>query len=495
MGKEAGAMQEPEKISSDIEENKAYFKKQFENAMDFLLREMEFGGTKAALFALDGLVSKQTITLSILNPLMDAPLIPGSGAAKLKFIEESVLGSVEQAHETELSKILEALMSGFAVLCVDGCADALIFGVQGFATRGPEEPQNEVMQRGAKDGFTESFQNNMAMIRRRMKTTSLKFEKHTVGSESRTPVVLCYLEGVASPQILKEVRKKLTGCDLKTVLGAGYLSGYLERGRGMFSGVGISERPDVICGKIEEGRVALLVEGTPSVLLVPFLFVENFQTLDDYLTRPFYGTFIRWLKYFSFFLSAFLPGLYVAITTHHPELLPEVLLLKISESQAQTPFPVMMESILLYFMYEIMREAGLRAPRGLSTTVSIVGGLVIGDTAVSAGLVSAPSLLVIALTAIAGYAVPRLYEPLAMLRLAFIIVGNFLGVWGVMIGLGFVLMNLCGDSAFGVPLLSPVSPFQSRLVLRDVFFRSSWKNLARWDAKVQEMPGSREIGQ
>ena len=145
MGKEAGAMQEPEKISSDIEENKAYFKKQFENAMDFLLREMEFGGTKAALFALDGLVSKQTITLSILNPLMDAPLIPGSGAAKLKFIEESVLGSVEQAHETELSKILEALMSGFAVLCVDGCADALIFGVQGFATRGPEEPQNEVM--------------------------------------------------------------------------------------------------------------------------------------------------------------------------------------------------------------------------------------------------------------------------------------------------------------------------------------------------------------
>ena len=483
-----------EKVSARLEENKQYLQGEFVNAMDFMMREMELSGTAAALFALDGLVSKQTITLSILNPLMAAPVMPGDGAMKMKFLEENVLGSVEQKRENQMGQVLLLLMSGFAVLCVDGCSDALVFGVQGFESRGPEEPQNEVMQRGAKDGFTESYQTNMAMIRRRMKTTALKFEKAQVGGQSHTPLAICYLEGTASPQVVRRVKERLQACDLPTALGAGYLVGFLERG-GVFSGVGMSERPDVVCGKIEEGRVAVLVEGTPSVLLAPFLFVENFQTLDDYLTRPFYGTFIRWLKYLAFFLSALLPGLYVAITTHHPELLPESLLLKIAEAEAQTPFPVMAETLLLYFLYEILREAGLRAPRSLSATVSIVGGLVVGDTAVSAGLVSAPSLLVVALTAIAGYAVPRLYEPLSLLRLGFLLAGNFMGVWGTMVGLVLLLLNLCGSSSFGVPLLSPVAPFSGPLAFRDVFTRAAWQKLARRTAKVQDMPGSRERGQ
>ena len=484
-----------ERVSAKLEENKTYLQGQFQKSMDFMLRELELSGTGAALFALDGLVSKQTITLSILNPLMGAPVMPGDGKMKLKFIEKNVLGSVEQKRETQMEQVLLLLMSGFAVLCIDGCGEALVFGVQGFESRGPEEPQNEVMQRGAKDGFTESYQANMAMIRRRMKTTSLKFEKAQAGNQSHTPLAICYLEGIASPQVVEKVKKRLKECDLQTALGAGYLAGFLERGGSVFTGVGMSERPDVVCGKIEEGRVAVLVEGTPSVLLVPFLFVENFQTLDDYLTRPFYGTFIRWLKYLAFFLSAFLPGLYVAITTHHPELLPESLLLKIAEAEAQTPFPVMAETLLLYFLYEVLREAGLRAPRSLSATVSIVGGLVVGDTAVSAGLVSAPSLLVVALTAIAGYAVPRLYEPLALLRLAFLLAGNFLGVWGVMLGLALLLLNLCGSESFGVPLLSPVAPYSGSLAFRDVFARAGWQKLSRRDAKVQDMPGSREIGQ
>ncbi|WP_322173417.1 spore germination protein [Acutalibacter caecimuris] len=483
-----------EKVSASLQENQQYLQGQFTNAMDFMMRELTLAGTKAALFGLDGLVSKQTITLSILNPLMETGKLAGEGPALLEQIETTVLGAVEQKRETQMPQLLVLLMSGFAVLCIDGCREALVFGVQGFESRGPEEPQNEVMQRGAKDGFTESYQNNISMIRRRMKTTALKFEKAEAGSRSHTPLALCYLEGVASPSILAQLRQKLQTYDLDTTLGAGYLISFLERG-GMFSGVGVTERPDVVCGKIEEGRIAILVEGTPTAILVPFLFVENFQTLDDYLTRPFYGTFIRWLKYIAFFLSAFLPGLYVAIATHHPEMLPEALLLKISESEAQTPFPVMAETLILYFLYEVLREAGLRAPRSLSATVSIVGGLVIGDTAVSAGLVSAPSLMVVALTAIAGYAVPRLYEPLALLRLAFLLAGNFLGVWGVMIGLVLLAMDLCGTDSFGVPLLSPVAPYNGRLAFRDVFLRANWRRLARGSASVQDMPGSREIGQ
>lgn len=480
-----------EQLSTQLEENKRFFQGKFRNAMDLIVREVELGDHLAALFAIDGLVNKETITLSILDPLLQEAAYPQGPEAVLGYVEKRVLSAADIKHETNLDNLLQLLMSGFALLCVDGCGDALAFGVQGFAYRGPQEPQNEVMQRGAKDGFTESNQLNMAMIRRRMKSASLKFEMYQVGSQSHTPIVLCYVEGMASQEILRQVREKLQSCPLKTVLGAGYLTAFLERGR-VFSGVGLSERPDVVCGKIEEGRVALLVEGTPSVILLPFLFVENFQTLDDYLTRPFYATFIRWLKYAAFFLSSFLPGLYVAIVTHHPELLPESLLLEVAGAQAQTPLPVMFETLTLYFLYEVLREAGLRAPRSLSATVSIVGGLVLGDTAVAAGLVSAPSLLVVALTAIAGYAVPRLYESLSLLRLGFLLIGNFLGVWGVMIGLAFLLMDLCGSESFGVPLLTPVSPFRGRLVWRDVFVRADWRKLSRWEAKVQDMPGSRD---
>ena len=260
-----------EKLSAQLDENKRYLQGQFENAMDFMMREMELAGTEAALFALDGLVSKQTVTLSILNPLMEAGDLPGQGEALLQAIERRVLGSVEQKRESRMDQLLLLLMSGFAVLCLDGCGEALVFGVQGFDTRGPDEPQNEVMQRGAKDGFTESYQNNISMIRRRMKTTALKFEKAQVGGQSHTPLALCYLEGVASPRILEQIRQRLKTYDLDTALGAGYLTGFLERG-GVFSGVGVTERPDVVCGKIEEGRVAILMEGTPTAILVPFLF-------------------------------------------------------------------------------------------------------------------------------------------------------------------------------------------------------------------------------
>lgn len=483
-----------ERLSQSLTENTRFFQQKFQNAMDFMLRELDLGGVPAALLGLDGLVNKQVITLSILDPLLAAPPPEKPGEAALAYIEGQVLATMEQKRVGDTAQALTLLMSGFALLLVEGCREGLAFGVQGFATRGPEEPQNEVMQRGAKDGFTESFLTNIAMIRRRLKTTDLKFEKVEVGAQSHTPLALCYLQGVASPVILAQVKQRLAACDLQTVLGAGYLSGFLDRGR-LFRGVGMTERPDVVCGKIEEGRIAILVEGTPSALLVPFLFVESFQTLDDYLARPFYGTFLRWLKYAAFFLSAFLPGLYVAIVTHHPEMLPEALLLKIAESESQTPFPIMAETLLLYFLYEVLREAGLRAPRSLSATVSIVGGLVVGDTAVAAGLVGAPSLLVVALTAIAGYAVPRLYEPLALLRLGFLLAGNFLGVWGVVIGLTVLLMDLCGTSSFGVPLLSPIAPFRGELAARDVLARADWRRLARRRATVQTMPGSREIGE
>lgn len=477
-----------ENLSEHLKENVTYINGLFENAMDYIEREFMVGTVPAALLTMDGLVSKQHITLSILNPLMRAKILKDNGKETLLFIEENVLCAVEQAELSTVSEVLERMMNGFAVLLLDNCPTALAFGTQGFAARGVDEPDTEVMQRGSREGFVETYQTNISLLRRRLKTTELKFEKVTVGEESQTPAALCYLKNIADPKIINTLKKRLSACNLKDVLAAGYLAGYLER-PAIFDRVGFTERPDTLCGKLHEGRIGLLIDGTPTALYVPYLFVENFQTADDYANRPFYATFTRWLKYIAFFLAIFLPGLYVGIAAHDPELLPETLLVTIAQAERSTPFPVMLEAILLYFMYELMREAGLRVPKPLGSSVGIVGGLVIGETAVSAGLVSAPSLVVIAVTVITGYTVPKLYEPMAVLRLIFILVGGIWGVWGVLAGFTFLLFELCGKTSFSVPFLAPVAPFRLS-AMRDVLVRAGWKRLVRHNASVQHMPGA-----
>ncbi len=475
-------------ISDRLSENTAYLRGLFKNAMDFILREFQIDGISAVLIAMEGLINKQQVTLGVLNPIMRTAILQPGGKEKMAYIQHNVLGAVDQLELYTMDDIILRLMNGFSVLLVDECDYALAFGTQGFEKRSVDEPDTEIMQRGSREGFVETYIINISMIRRRMKTPALKFEPVIIGEESRTPAAICYLDTVVDPDILAEVKKRLAACNLKDVLAAGYLTGYLER-PSIFESVGLTERPDTLCGKLHEGRIGILIDGTPTAVYVPYLFVENFQTVDDYANRPFYAAFIRWLKYIAFFLAIFLPGIYVGVATHNPELLPETLLLKVAEAESQTPFPVMIEAILLYFMYELMREAGLRVPKSLSSSVSIVGGLVIGETAVSAGLVSAPSLVVIAMTVITGYVIPKLYEQMAVLRLVFIVVGGIWGVWGILVGLTFILFNLCGKSSFTVPFMAPVAPFRLH-AMRDVAVRIGWKRLAAKNNPVQNMPGA-----
>ena len=224
-------------------------------------------------------------------------------------------------------------------------------------------------------------------------------------------------------------------------------------------------------------------------MIVPYLFVEYFQTLDDYSNQPYFATFTRWLKYLAFFIATLLPGIYVAVGTFNPEVFPEELTNKIATAIATTPFPLMLEALVIHFIYEIMREAGLRLPKPLGHAVSIVGALVIGDTAISSGLIGATTLMVVALTAISSYVIPSLYEPIAILRLLFIIVGGVMGIWGVMLLFSVVLVSICGKTTYGVPFSSPISPF-SLFSMRDVAVRSSWKVLSKRANTVQHMPGT-----
>lgn len=478
-------------ISSSLDYSIVYFQKQFDKSADLTIREMLIAGTRAITVTIEGMTNKETLANSVINPIMRGSYSNMTAPEKFEYLRYSLLSSAEQVEVKTYEDAFKFIMSGFAVIAVDGCDYMLAIGVQGFSFRGVSDPNSEVMQRGSREGFVEPLRINMTLIRRRIKSPKLKFELISVGDLSDTDVCLCYLTDMVSKKILDEIRQRIKNINLKSVLASGYISPYLEEKGDLsfFSSVGMSERPDTVCGKITEGRVVVLVDGTPNALIVPYLFIEYFQNLEDYDTRPYFATFTRWLKYISFFIATLLPGLYVAIGTFTPEVFPTQLLNKIASSVATTPFSLMTESLLVHFMYEIMREAGLRLPKALGHAVSIVGALVIGESAVSSGLIGGPTLMIIALTALSSYVIPRLYEPIAIIRLIFILVGGITGIWGLMLVFSALLVNICSKTSFGIPFTSPIAPFSS-FAIRDTFVRAGWKILSKKNNKVQNMPGS-----
>ena len=478
-------MSEP--LFASLQENLSRLEADFKDCADYICRKFVLGACPAALLTIDGLVNKQHVSISILNPLLRGELPRCSGEDTTSFVRQHVLGAVEQVTLEDFSQVIERLMAGFAVLMIDGAARATGFGVQGYDVRSLEEPENETMLHGAKDGFVESFQTNMMLIRRRMHTTDMKFVQCTVGTESRTPVLIAYLKGKAEDAMVEKVKRELSACTLKNLFAAEYLTSFLAR-NGVFNKVGYTERPDAACGKLSEGRIVIIVDGSSTVVVVPQLFIENFQTPDDYANRPVYAAFNRMCKMAAFLVSIFLPGSYVAVCSFHPELLPEDLLMKVASSSAGTPFSLFMESVLSFFLYELMREAGLRAPKGLSHAVSIVGALVIGDMAVSSGLLSETTLIVTAITAIAGYVVPKAYQITTLLRLLFIFVGGTLGLWGITLGGLLILFNICGELSMGIPITAPVAPVSFRS-WRDVFLRVNWRKLSEHSAVVGDAAG------
>ena len=479
-------------MNYSINEIKFGLQSQFDDSADLNVRVFTLKSAlkiQAAVITMEGLVDKEQLSQSVLNPLLTFDYGARDSAAVSVIAYSSVMASSDVIKLSSADEIVTYITSGFAVLMINGAEELYAVGVQGYSFRGVSEPESEVVQRGSREGFTEPLRVNMSMIRRRMKTPDLKFEQMTVGTDSKTQLMICYLQSQVSLDLLNKLKNRLTGCNLETVLASGYLSDYLEdNGSGsLFSGVGISERPDTVCGKLTEGRIAIIVDGTPAVMIVPHLFVEEFQSVDDYSNRTYYAAFIRLMKYLSFFVSVFLPGLYVALAQFHPEYFPTWLLINTSESLAQTPFPVTAEVLAITVVYEIMKEAGLRIPKSLGHAVSIVGALVIGDSAVNAGIISASTLMVVATAAICGYVTSPLYPPIMMLRMLFIVVGGFTGLWGITLATAVVLIGMCAKTSLGVPYLSSLSPFSLRR-MRDVFIRAGWRQLSKHTIRVQKFP-------
>lgn len=482
---------DPVPLKSSLLENMIALRSQSQDSADFLVREITVANIPINFLMTEGMVNLQTMSEMLIEPLLNENFeLNTTKEDILSFIHSKSILAADMTEVYNCEEVFKFTMSGFVVILIDGFAKGIAFGLQGFNFRSITEPSSEINERGAREGFTEPLRINMTMVRRRVKSPKLHFELMSLGVTSKTDICLMYMSDKVSPQLLRNLKHRLKNIKLEVIITSGSLQPFLEgKPWSLFSDVGVTERPDVLCAKINEGRVAIVVDGTPFALIVPYLFSENFQSLDDYANKAYYATFIRIMKYIAFFISIFLPGMYVAIGTFHPGLFPHSLLFNIAAAEEITPFPLFLESLLIHLIYEIMREAGLRLPRPIGHAVSIVGALVIGDAAVTAGLIGAPMIMVVALTAISSFVVPSLYEVSAFLRFAFIFLGGIMGLYGITIASLVILVNMCTLNNFGVPYLTPIAPF-SLIGIRDTFIRVGYKILHRKNIKIQNLKGT-----
>lgn len=477
-------------LTAALSDNLNRLREAFDLSADLVIREIRVAGRDGAVVSVEGMIDRHLMTDAVLLPLSRLTDDGGDADTLMKTVESRVLGFTDLLYADTVERLAELIVSGFAAVLIDGVAHAVLGGMQAFMIRSVSEPSTEVGVRGSREGFTEAVRVNMSMVRRRLKTPKLTFEMLTVGSDSQTAVCLCYMRDRVSPKLLANVRERIRKCPLDVVLESGYLQPFLEgEQRSLFTGVDVTERPDTLCAKVAEGRVGVMVDGTPFALVIPFLFSEHFQAMDDYTLQPVYASFIRVIKYLAFAVSLLLPGLYVAIGMHHAELLPARLLLSFVNSARSTPFSLTVEALLIHFLFEIMREAGLRFPKAIGHAVSIVGALVIGESVVRAGLVSAPMVIIVALTSISAFVIPSLYGSVAVLRFGFILLGGALGLYGVVAGALLLLCSMSSLNVDGIPVTAPITPFSFR-AMRDVFIRADWRVLARRGFRVQNVVGS-----
>lgn len=478
------------KLSSSLEENVINLRTVMSSSSDLTIKHAKAGGHSICLIFCEGMASTSTMTELIFHPINalhgEMPL-----DGLVKELEEGIIIAGEQKQADTYEDVCLDIMSGFVTVLIEGIDRGISIGVQGYASRSIEEPSTHSNVRGSRDSFVEVVRTNVSLVRRRMKNPDLVFKMMQLGDMSNTDVCLCYIKGAADKRLVREVEKKLKEIPLNTILECGFIQPFLENpGNRLFSEVGVTERPDTFTAKLYEGKVGVLVDGSPFALYLPKLFMENFNVIDDYTGRPFFTAVMRVIRYMAIIFATASSGFYVALANFNPELFPEALLLNLATSIQDTPYPLLAECLIIHVFYEIMREAGLRIPSNIGHTVSIVGGLVIGDIVVSAGLVGAPMVLLVAVSAITSFVVPDLYDSIAVLRFAYIIAGGLWGLFGITVLSAIITVKLCSQESFGVPHTAPLSPFSPK-AMRDFIIRSSWRKLAKKDYRVQDLVGVR----
>lgn len=465
-------------LSNNLEENINVIKTSFD---DDLLKIRNFSNKlnssiKFCLLYFASLVKNETIEETIIKPIvlydkkMDETNV-------LDEVSNNILTSSGLIMAQGIEELQDELMRGKTVLLFSDSKVAFIIETNERIVRSIIEPESEKVLRGPREGFTESLLLNIALVRRKIISTDLKFEYSNIGNITKTKTAICYMKGEVDKKALKILKQRLSKIEVDGILDSNVISEMIStKGITPFKVMGVTERPDTAAAKVLEGKIAILVDGSPSVLTAPYLLIENFQLSEDYYLNYFFSSFGRLLRVMSFLVSILLPALYVAITTHHWEVLPSPLAQTIFQAQQSVPFPTIVECVFMLLIFEILREAGLRTTQGVGQSLSVVGAIVIGQAAVEARLVSSPMVIVIALTAITGLINHKLKGASIILRFTMLILASFLGVYGCLFGLFVLLLHIINIKSFDKQYVEGLFPMNLKNT-KDSIFRLKKSNI------------------
>ena len=449
-------------VSTDYQSNLDYCRNLKGKNADLLIREFALAdGRRSFLLLVDGLCSKQSAEQNLILPAMQLRL--GGSPDDIPPIKQisSIILNTELSEQPSLSKGFISALTGDLFLCIEGLNVGFVIGARSIESRSvsPGETARSVV--GPHEGFTENLRTNTALIRRRISDPNFTIEMLQVGLRSHTAIALCYINGVTNPRLIDDLRNCVNGITVDLINDSGELAQLIEQyPLSPLPQIDGTEKPDTAAAEICQGRAAIIVNGSPYVLLAPATLSSMMQVTEDRYQRWTYSSFLKVLRWAAFFISISAPSLYVAVVAYNPGLLPVDLLLLSAANRINVPFSAVTEVIILEFFIELLREASIRLPGSISSAMSIVGGLIVGDAAIRAGLVSPLLIIIIGLTSLTSFVIPS-YELASSLRLVkyfLLAMSAVLGIFGLTVGLVLFVSQLCALCSFGTEFTAPFSP-------------------------------------
>jgi Bacillus/Clostridium GerA spore germination protein. len=476
-------------ISPRLDDNRNKLRDIFDRSTDLIIIPWSFGPNlecHAIAIYYDSLVQSRTInfmkyTLQDLAPHEVGQATDVTLQQIIQFYEHHGVSEKKGELVDDFALAVHSISKGCVLLFFDGWDKAISFNALAIETRQVAEPTNESVVMGPRESTVENIFKNIGLLRLRLRTPHFKLQQITAGGETKTEIIYGYVDGAVDPELLNEFHRRMEIVEQLEIMETSYVEQLIEDSSySPFPQHRYTERPDVAVAAMLDGKIAVLVQGTSGILLCPGLFTEFFQSGEDYYQRTIISSMIRWLRIVSFIIALTLPSIYIALTTFHPELIPTVLLLAVIDAREGIPLPAFFEALVMEFFFELLREAGVRLPRPVGSAVSIVGALVIGDAAISAGIASPIMVIVVALTGIASFTIPQYNIAIALrvLRFPLMISAAFLGGFGMMICLLLMLLHLCQLRSLGQPYLAPLAPLRFKQ-LRDVLVRAPLKTLLK----------------
>jgi len=468
-------------LSTILEENINTLEEIFTDCEDFIKRKFPVGQENPVwvyMAYIDALTDRTGVELTVLAPLLrfGAQHSPGKYENAYELLRDFGIDTSDFNEVDDLDLLMYFIMAGETVLFIDGFDKAIVVASRGFPNRGINAADTEVVVHGSREAFNEVMRFNTALVRRRIRDPQLKVKQSRIGRRSETDIAIMYLNDLVRPEILKEVERRIEKIDIDAILDSGYVEQLIEDSwRSPFPQVQMTERPDKAAASILEGRIVIIVDNSPFVLIVPVTLNSFFQASEDYYDRWQIVSFVRVIRYIAAFFAVALPGFYLTAAVYHPSMIPMQLSLKMAEARQAVPFPALIEILIMDIAFELLREAGIRLPRAAGGALGIVGGLIIGQAAVEAGLVSPIVVIVVALAGVSNFAIPHvsLVSGFRLSKYFVLILAGAFGLLGFWAGLIIILVHMASLKSFGIPYLFPYTSAEMNNYndTKDSFFR------------------------